>query len=260
MLRFLGKALRYNMSAHISNVPNLVAATLGMVLNNSIFLLGMWGMLFAGKEQNQDLLHYYIALNVLMMLSYGVLCFFFGGWIEMGDLIVNGHFESKLATPRHPLLLVGTHALHPSALGDLLLGLAGIGLLVGMGEIGIAVRAFFASILAIFAYFSLFVLSGSLAFFLPRGNAMANLLNNLAIILCGYPVGKIFPSGIGRTLILLSPVAAISLMPMSWIENGTVIDFAQAAAAVFVLWLLALGVYRYGVKRYQALNLVGVQN
>lgn len=49
-------------------------------------------------------------------------------------------------------------------------------------------------------------------------------------------------------------------MPMSWIETGTVIDFAQAAAGVFVLWLLALGVYRYGVKRYQALNLVGVQN
>jgi ABC-type uncharacterized transport system permease subunit len=195
-----------------------------------------------------------------MMLSYGVLCFFFGGWIEMGDLIVSGHFESKLATPRHPLLLVGTHALHPSALGDMLLGFAGIGLLMALGEIGIAIRAFFASILAIFAYFSLFVLSGSLAFFLPRGNAVAHLLNNLAIILCGYPVGKIFPAGMGRILILLSPVAAISLMPMSWIETGTVMDFAQAMAAVFLLWLLALGVYRFGVKRYQAMNLVGVQN
>ena len=99
MLRFLGKALRYNMSAHISNVPNLLAATLGMVLNNGIFLLGMWGMLFAGKEQNQDLLHYYIALNVLMMLSYGVLCFFFGGWIEMGDLIVKAEPRLHVSSP-----------------------------------------------------------------------------------------------------------------------------------------------------------------
>jgi ABC-type uncharacterized transport system permease subunit len=88
---------------------------------------------------------------------------------------------------------------------------------------------------------------------------MAHLLNNLAIILCSYPVGKIFPTGIGRMLILLSPVAAISLMPMSWIEAGTWVDFAQAAAAISVLWLVAMGVYRYGVKRYQALNLVGVQ-
>ncbi len=260
MFRFLGKALRYNMSAHISNVPNLLAATIGMLLNNVIFLLGLWGMLFAGKAQNQELLHYYIALNVLIMTSYGVLCFFFGGWIEMGDLIVNGHFESKLATPRHPLLLVGTHALHPSALGDLLLGLAGVGLLISLGETGIAIRTFFASILAIFAFYSLFVLSGSLAFFIPRGNAVAHLVNNLAIILCSYPVGKIFPSGIGRTLVLLSPVAAISLMPMDWIEEGTIIDFAQAAAAIFVLWLLAMGVYRFGVKRYQALNLVGTQS
>jgi ABC-type uncharacterized transport system permease subunit len=259
MFSFLAKAVRYNMSAHISNLPNLAAATIGMLLNNVIFLLGLWGMLFAGKEQNQELLHYYIALNVLIMTSYGILCFFFGGWIEMGDLIVNGHFESKLATPRHPLLLVGTHALHPSALGDLLLGLAGVGLLIGMGETGMAIRTFFASILAIFAFYSLFVLSGSLAFFIARGNAMAHLVNNLAIILCSYPVGKIFPSGIGRMLVLMSPVAAISLMPMAWIEEGTFIDFAQAAAAIFVLWLVAMGVYRYGVKRYQALNMVGVQ-
>jgi len=140
------------------------------------------------------------------------------------------------------------------------LGFGGLALLIGLGEIGIAVRAFFASILAIFAYYSLFVLSGSLAFFMPRGNTIAHLLNNLAIILCGYPMGKIFPTGIGRTLILLSPVAAISLMPMSWIETGTLVDFAQATAAIFVFWLLSLDVYRYGVKRYQALNLVGVQN
>lgn len=259
MLRFLAKALRYNLSAHISNVPNLLAATVGMLLNNAIFLLGLWGMLFAGKSQNQDLLHYYIALNVLIMTSYGLLCFFFGGWIEMGDLIVNGHFESKLATPRHPLLLVGTHTLHPSALGDLLMGLAGVGLLFGMGEAGIAVRTFFASILAVFAFYSLFVLSGSLAFFIPRGNAIAHLMNNLAIILCSYPVGKIFPSGIGRLLILMSPVAAISLMPMNWIEAGTFFDFAQAGAAIFVLWLVSMAVYRMGVKRYQALNLIGTQ-
>ncbi|WP_141732127.1 ABC-2 family transporter protein [Oligoflexus tunisiensis] len=260
MIRFLAKALRYNMSAHISNIPNLLAATCGMLLNNIIFLLGLWGMLFAGKPENQDLLHYYIALNILIMTSYGVLCFFFGGWIEMGDLIINGHFESKLATPRHPLLLVGTHALHPSALGDLLLGLAGVGLLCGLGETEMAIRTFFASILAIFAFYSLFVLSGSLAFFIPRGNVVAHLVNNLAIILCSYPVGKIFPTGVGRTLMLLSPVAAISLMPMDWIEQGTLGDFALAAAAIFLLWLVAMGVYRFGVKRYQALNLVGAQS
>lgn len=260
MLSFLTKALRYNLNAHVSNVPNLIAATVGMLLNNTIFLLGLWGMLFAGKSQNQELLHYYIALNVLIMTSYGIICFFFGGWIEMGDLIVNGHFESKLATPRHPLLLVGTHALHPSALGDLLMGLAGVVLLLGMGEAGMAIRTFFASILAVFAFYSLFILSGSLAFFIPRGNAMAHLLNNLAIILCSYPVGKIFPMGIGRLLILMSPVAAISLMPMDWIEEGTMFDFSKAAAAIFLLWLVAMGVYRQGVKRYQALNLIGTQN
>ena len=49
-------------------------------------------------------------------------------------------------------------------------------------------------------------------------------------------------------------------MPMNWIEQGTLLDFGKAAAAIFVLWLVAMLVYRQGVKRYQALNLVGVQS
>ncbi len=260
MFSLLWKAMRYNLSAHASNLPNLSAATIGMLLNNIIFLVGMWGMLFAGKPSNQDLLNYYIALNAMLMTAWGIINFFFGGWIEMGDLIVNGHFESKLATPRHPLLLVGTHCLHPSALGDLLLGLCGIGLLLYLGAEAIAIRTLISSILAVAALYSLYVLSGSLAFFVPRGNAVANLLNNLAVILSSYPVGKIFPIGVGRWFLLMSPVAAISLLPMTWIENGELIDFIIAGASIFMLWIASMIVYRIGVKRFQSLNLIGVQS
>lgn len=260
MLKLLWRSVRYNLDAHAANPANLLAATSSMLLNNSIFFLGLWGMLFSGKPENQDLLHYYICLNSMVMLSWGSLNFLLGGYLQLGDLIVSGHFESKLAAPRHPLLLVGIHAVEPSSLGDVLMGIAGMILLIVLGVPELALKTGIASVLAMFAFYSLFILSGSLAFYFARGNALAQLLNNLAIILAGYPVAKVFPAGAGRWLMLVSPIAAITLFPMDWVEKGGWKLFCIAGLAVIALWWLAMLVYRQGVKRFQALNVVGLQS
>ncbi len=260
MFRLLKTAQTYNLSAHASNLPNLIAGTMGMLINNILFLTGMWGMLFAGKPENHHLLFYYVALNALVMTSWGALNFFFGGWIDLGELITNGHFESKLATPRHPLLLVATHNLHPSALGDLLMGLVGIVVLFIWGPEGMGLRTLVSTVLAGVAYFSLFVLSGSLAFFISRGNLLAVLVREISMSLSCYPIGKIFPSGMGRIALLLTPAAATSLLPMEWIESAGALTFAYATLGVAVSVAVAMAVFTIGVKRFQSISLIGPQS
>jgi ABC-type uncharacterized transport system permease subunit len=260
LLSLMKRNIRYNISAHLSNYPNLIAGTLGMITNNTIFLLGMWGMLFAGKPENEHLLYYYIALNALVMIAWGGINFFCGGWMDLGDLIVSGQFESKLATPRHPLVLVSTHALHPSSMGDLLMGLFGVGVLFATGNEGMGIRTLLASTLATVGFFSLYVFSGSLAFFIPRGNVVALLVREMVISLSAYPMGKIYPSGIGRVLLLMTPAAAVTLLPMDWVESAGFVDLVFAVGAVLVLLVFSLSVYSAGVKRFQAINLIGAQN
>jgi ABC-type uncharacterized transport system permease subunit len=260
MLQLMARCLKYNLSAHFANLPNLLAGALGMLLNNTIFLLGMWGMLFAGKPENQPLLFYYIALNALIMTAWGGINFFFGGWMDLGELIVSGQFESKLSTPRHPLILVSTHVLHPSALGDLLMGLVGIFVLIAMGPAGMGLRTLIASGLTTVALFSLYIFSGSLAFFISRGNVVALLIREMAVSLSSYPMGKIFPSGMGRIALLITPAAAVSLLPMDWIEGAGNVEFAYASGAVLLTLVGALWVYSIGVKRFQATNLIGAQS
>ena len=260
MWNLILKSIRYNLSAHRSNLPNLVAGALGMLLNNFIFLFGMWGMLFAGKNQPEALLVYCVALNTLILLAWGCINFFFGGWIGLGELIVSGQFESKLSTPRHPLLLVSTHQMDPPALGDLAMGLMGLGYLFFSGHEAVALRTMFCTLFSFVGLFSVFVLGGSLAFFVSRGNVLAVLLREIVVSFSCYPMGKIFPSGRGRLLLLLTPAAAVSLLPMDWVERTTWIDFAYCALATVVTFLIAMGVYYTGVKRFQAVSVIGVQN
>lgn len=231
-----------------------------MFVNNIIFLIGMWGMLFAGKPENEPLLFYYLALNALIMTAWGGINFFFGGWMELGELIVSGGFESKLSTPRHPLLLVSTHATHPSALGDLIMGGLAIGVLLVWGPEGMGLRAAAASVLAFVGLFSLYVFSGSLAFFVPRGNLVATLVREMTVSMSSYPMGKIFPSGMGRLILLMTPAGAVSLLPMDWIELPSGRAFLYAVSGVSVSVMIALFVYGVGVKRFQAMSVIGAQN
>lgn len=259
MIQLMLRSLKYNLSAHFSNLPNLLAGSLGMLLNNTIFLIGMWGMLFVGKPENQPLLFYYIAMNGLIMTSWGGINFFFGGWIDLGELIVSGQFESKLSTPRHPLVLVATHVLHPAALGDLIMGLVGIAILFIWGPPGMGVRTLLSCGFGTIALFSLYIFSGSLAFFVSRGNMLALLIREMVISLSSYPMGKIFPSGLGRITLLLTPVAAVSLLPLDWIEIAGWREFGYAILANLLTLLAAWIVYTIGVKRFQAINFIGVQ-
>lgn len=259
MFHLLKMAVKYNLSAHLANLPNLIAGTIGMLLNNILFLTGIWGMLFAGKSQNNYLILYFVALNVIIMTAWGAINFFFGGWIDLADLIVNGSFESKLATPRHPLLLVATHNLHPSALGDLLMGLGGVVLLFSWGESGIALKALAGSCFAFIGLFATYIFGGSLAFFVARGNSLSRFLREIIVSLASNPVGKMFPDGTARILLLATPAAAVSIIPLEWIEQSSWLNFGRVALWNGVALVIAMVTYNIGVKRYQSTNLIGAQ-
>ncbi len=52
-----------------------------MVINNVLFLYGMWLMLFDGKVQNKPLFPFYITMTVLAYIGWGTINFFLG-WIK----------------------------------------------------------------------------------------------------------------------------------------------------------------------------------
>jgi ABC-type uncharacterized transport system permease subunit len=254
MLKLLWYSIRCNLSAHLANRANLIAGALGMIVNNGLMLLGLWGMLFAGKEQNQGLLVYYIALQTLVFFSFGILNFFFGGWRELGDLITDGQFESKMATPRHPLYLVGIHSLHPSALGDILMGFLGLVSLIWLGQETLALRMVFGSVFATLSLFAVYVFAGSLSFYFARGNTLSFMVQEMVLSLSSHPVGKMFPSGQSRMILMILPVGAASILPLDWIETAGLLELGYMVLGTSLTLLFSLFFFKSGIKRFQALS------
>lgn len=258
-LRLIKLAFRYHWDAQKSNPANLIAATLGMVLNNVIILWGLWVMLFDGKPNSSQLTLYFLSLNTIVVLAWGMICFFFGGVRSLSEYIEDGTLEPMLATPRNPLVLVGISQSITPALGDILQGLCNLAALFYLAPFALASRCALFALVSGIAFLGLFILTGSVPFFIRRGSALAQLLLECNLSLSFYPTGQVF-SGRTRVLLFLTPAAVTGVLPIEAIESGSLLSgvVAWVAASLF-LWV-AVQVFRIGLKRYQSASYVTIRN
>ena len=87
---------------------------------------------------------------------------------------------------------------------------------------------------------------------------MGQLLLETTLSFSVYPTGKIFPSGTGRILPLLTPAAVTAMLPVDAVEHASMRTFAVAAAASIVFFLVTVRIFRRGLRRYQSVSLVSV--
>lgn len=258
-LRLIVLAFRYHWDAQKSNPVNLLAGTFGMIINNVIILWGLWVMLFDGKPDGRELTIYFLALNAMVTIAWGSICFFLGGIRSLGEYIEEGSLEPMLATPRRPLLLAGISQIFTPALGDLLQGFCNLIVLFYLAPVDLAGRCILFTLVSAMAFLGLFILTGSIPFFVRRGNALGQLLLETNLSLSFYPTGKIFTDK-GRILLYLTPAAVTGVLPMGAIDTGswTAGGIAIVAAGVF-LWS-TICIFEYGLRRYQTASYVGVRN
>ena len=72
-------------------------------------------------------------------------------------------------------------------------------------------------------------------------------------------MGQIFSAGWGRTLLLITPAAAVSFLPVEWIEGVGLDKFVYVCVGLAVALAVALWTYHAGVRRYQSVSYVSPQ-
>jgi ABC-type uncharacterized transport system permease subunit len=251
-------ALKYHWDSQKSNPANLVAGTLGMIINNLIILWGLWAMLFDGKPDGEAMTIYFLALNGMITIAWGSICFFLGGIRYLGEYIEEGSLEPMLATPRKPLLLVGISQSMMPALGDLIQGSCNLIALVFLAPIELALRALAFTFVSAIAFLGLFILMGSIPFFVRRGNALAQLLLECNLSLSFYPTGQIF-TGRGRYILYLTPAVVTAILPMKATEFGDWQMGLLSLAGATVFLGLAVQVFKQGLRRYQSASYVSAR-
>lgn len=253
--RLIRLAMKYHWDSQKSNPANLWAGIIGMIINNLIVLWGLWAMLFDGKPDGTKLTIYFLALNSMITIAWGSVCFFFGGVQSLGQHVEEGTLEPMLSTPRDPLLLVGMSQSVAPALGDLIQGACNLIAIFFLAPWEMGVRCIFFTFVSGMAFLGLFILMGSIPFFVARGNALANLLLECNLSLSFYPTGKVF-SDRGRLILFLTPAAVTGVMPMTAIDEGTWGAGLASLSAAILFLLFAINVFRFGLKRYQTSSYV----
>ncbi len=253
------KALAFNIDSHRSNPANLIMGTLGMFLNNVIVLWALWVMLFHGKPQNESLFPYYMALNAMILLAWGGVTFCLGGLRALGEYIDEGTLEPMLSTPRHPLFLVAVSRSSPVALGDVAQGVLTIIALFWIASPDFALRTLAMTSLSIVGVIAVFIIAGSLSFFLNRGANVGQLLVETSLSFSFYPSGKVFTDRM-RVLLYVIPAAGMTFLPMEAVELPSWRNILFATMASFGFLGLGLMLFKHGLKNYRTANYVGARS
>ena len=254
-LRLIALAVRYHWDAQRSNPVNLMAGVFGMIINNLIVIWGLWAMLFDGKPDSKALTIYFLALNGMLTVAWGSVCFLLGGLHSLSTYVEEGSLEPMLATPRSPLLLASISNSIAPALGDVVQGVLNIAALFYIATWAEAIRCVIFTGVCSVAVIGVFVMTGSVPFFVKRGSGLALLLREVCLSLSFYPTGKVFTGG-ARIFLFITPAAVTGFLPMSAIEAGTWQTAVIAVvAAVLLLWV-SVRVFSLGLRRYQTASYV----
>ena len=255
-LRVILLSIKYNIMREMTNRVTFLTNVLFMILNNASFLI-QWLLLFHLKS---DIGGYgfreVMILWGLAASTYGFSHVLFQRAFQLSGLILQGKLDSFLVQPKNVLLSIITSSTNSSAIGDFLYGLLVI-LLFNFSIRNILLFVLFtfmgSLIMAAFA-----VITGSLCFWIVRGDLISENLNNILISFSIYP-DSIFKSGVRLLLYTLIPVGFIVYQPMHIMLNFDLTALLGVITFTLGICTLAFFLFYKGLKRYTSSNLMSAR-
>jgi ABC-2 type transport system permease protein len=249
-------SVKYNIMREMTNRVTFLTNVSFMILNNATFII-QWLLLFQLKENIGG-----YDLNDVMVLwgfaasTYGFAHIFFHRAFQLSDLIMNGKLDSFLVQPKNVLLSVISSSTSCSAIGDVIYGY----LIIIIFRFGIVNLLLFTylSIMGSIVLSAFAVITGSISFWIIRGELLAESLNNTVINFSTYPDG-IFKGAIRLLLYTVVPVGFVVYLPLQVILQFDLLRLFALTGFASFLTLLAFFVFSKGLKRYTSSSLMSAR-
>ena len=252
---FIFKYLKLNLKKEAQYKSSFVLQIIMMILNDLFFIL-QWIIVFSLT----DSIGGYGFREVLVLWglsagSYGISHLFFYGAFNIGDFIYNGKLDVFLTQPKNILINVCCSSTSVAAIGDIfycfiVFAIAGVTWWWYLAAIPII-------IIGGIIFAALIVCYQTLAFYVKKGNAFADMVASSITLFSTYPpvifdiVSKVF-------LYTIIPCGFMVFVPMQYIFLSFNIWWVLAMVGVaVVLVVLAFLLFKIGLKRYASGNLMG---
>lgn len=258
MVKLLKKYFLFNLSAGMEYRTSFFIQVFGMILNNCAFII-FWMMLFdrVGGDINGYGFTEVMFLWALATFGFGLSEIFMGNSRRISSIIYKGELDVYLLQPRALLPNLVCSRMNISGWGDLVYGFV-LFLLTQPFDPGKFALFILFSVLMALVFVAVRVIYHSLTFFLGNAEQFAGTISELVIMFTIYP-GSIFSGPSTWILHTVIPSALVAWIPARLFAHFDMRKFALLLAADGAVILLALFLFREGLKRYSSGNRMGTR-
>ena len=256
-LKFLLAVWQANLQSIMEYRVAFFTQVIGMMLNNFIYF-AIWIIFFQRFNQVRGwgISDMYITYGVLAS-AFGLVALLFGNAFSLSDIINNGRLDYYLSLPRPVLLHTIASRTIASGMGDFTYGFLSYALSGQFSWDGL-LRFVLATLLAATVFAAFLILMHSLAFWMGVISNFASLGVNALITFGIYPI-TLFDNYAKLILFTLIPAAFVGAVPAEFIRAFSWQTLAELLAGAVIFLLLAVTVFRLGLRRYESGSAIQVE-
>jgi len=256
-IKFLFAIWKTNLLSIMEFRVPFLTQVFGMILNDFIYF-AIWIIFFKtfNEVRGWGIDDMYITYGVLAS-AFGLVALLFGNAFNLSEIINQGRLDYYLSLPRPVLLHAVASRTIASGMGDLSYGFLSFAISGQFSWDGL-LRFTLATILAAVVFASFLILINSLAFWMGMISNLTGLALNAMITFGIYPI-TLFDNYAKLILFTLIPAALIGAVPAEFIRDFSWQSLAELLAGAIIFLLIAVSVFRLGLKRYESGSAIQVE-
>jgi ABC-2 type transport system permease protein len=256
-LRFLLAVWKANLLSTMEYRGAFLSQVIGMMVNDFMYFV-IWIIFFERFKdvRGWGLSDMYLTYGVLAS-AFGLVSLLFGNAFNLSDIISKGRLDYYLSMPRPVLLHAVSSRMIASGMGDFSYGFLSYGLSGYFSWDGL-LRFILATMLAATVFAAFLILIQSLAFWLGIMSNLSALALNAMLTFGIYPI-TLFDNYAKLILFTLIPAALMGALPAEFIRTFTWQTLAELLVGAIAFLLVAVGVFRLGLRRYESGSAIQVE-
>lgn len=253
--RFIWEYFKINLQSAIEYKVNFLTQSIFMIFNDLMWVI-FWFIFF----NKFPILNSWGFSDIMIMMivitsSWGLAGVFFGNFRFLAEVIREGQLDFYLTLPKEELTHILVSKSKFDAFGDLFFGIVLALFFIPLVKIPLLIALILLSCIIILSFA---IILGSLSFFMGSSTEVSNqgLMGVLSI--ASYP----FSSFEGYTkfiLLTLIPAGFITGIPVDLLRVFNLKWFLLMMVCAIVIFLLAIILFKIGVRRYESGNLINVR-
>ena len=256
-LTFLKSLISINLSSAMEYRAGFLSQIVGMFINNGIYTI-FWVIFFRqfGSIRGYNVEEIFL-LYAVVAVGHG-LAFMFAGNTRhnLAYLVAQGRLDYYLVFPRNLLLHVMFSKMTVSGVGDVLFGLVVFALAGRFLAIEVGLFLLVCVITAVI-FVGYAVITGSLAFYMGNAQYVSQQASNAIVTFAMYP-NSLFTGASRMVLYTLLPAAFVGAVPVEIIQGHNGVLLLLLIGVAMLIWLVALTVFYYGLRRYESGSAINV--